>query len=74
MTKREKLKSRIQSLSTETLLDFARCLAVAVTAEEVLIASEIDLELEQRLSEADFTALMVEIDGLMDAAAEAEAA
>jgi hypothetical protein len=64
---RQRLQATIANQTTEMLLTIARTLNTQTTSEAILTSSMIANELEQRMPEADFLALMNELDAELSA-------
>ena len=59
---RRRLQATIEKRTTEQLLTVARALNTQTSREAILAASFVDNELERRLPEAEFLALMDELE------------
>lgn len=64
----QKMEETIAKHSTETLLDIARKLNLKTSAEEICVVTYVERELEKSLPEAEFLALMEELEAELDAA------
>ncbi len=69
MTAKEKLTARLSSLTTEQLVEISIRMNLAMTIEESLVGIYAELELEKRMTEAEFAAHLEVLEAMLDAAA-----
>lgn len=68
MTADQKLTARLETLSTEQLVETSLRMTLNTTTEAAIVANRADRILAQRMSEAEFAAHMDACDALLDAA------
>ena len=68
MSANKKLNARIQSLTTEQLLEISLRLTLATTAEEIIVCNRAERELQNRLPESEFVAHMEVLETLLNSA------
>lgn len=68
MTANEKLTARIQSLTTEQLVEVSLGLTMTCTTEAIIVCNCVERELEKRMGKAEFLAHMAACEDLLDAA------
>jgi len=67
-TAAQKMNEKIAAQSTETLIEIVRAMNLDTTSEGILVSSKVTGELEARLPEDAFLALMLELEAELDAA------
>jgi len=65
---RNRLQAAVASKSTEMLLTVARLMNLQTEAESILVSEFVANELERRLPESEFLALMAELEAELSAA------
>lgn len=68
MNSKDLMIKKIDSLSTAQLLEMARALNLKTDSAEMMVSTLVERELEKRLSETDFLALMAEFEAELMAA------
>ena len=69
MTANEKLTAEIAALNTKALKKISLRLAVSADADEIIVATYTERELEERLTEAEFLDHMDVVESFFDLAA-----
>lgn len=68
MTANEKLNAKIASMTTEQLIETTVRLNLVCTPEAIVVCNRAERELERRLPEAEFSALLADLETMLDAA------
>jgi hypothetical protein len=69
MTASEKLNAKIEAMTTEQLIETTTRLNLVCSPESIVVCNRVERELEKRLPEAEFLALLDDLELMLESAA-----